>query len=64
MAIGTLFVITILIAFPAAVVLAVVAGSDSLGEALGCLGVIALMVVLFFAVVGGGFSLLLHSCSV
>lgn len=60
---GALFVITILIAFPVAVVLAIVAGSDSLGDALGCLGVTALAAVLFFAVVGGGLSLLLHSCS-
>ena len=60
---GGLFVITVVIALPVAFVLAVVSGSDSLASAIGCLGVAALVVALYFVVVGGGLSLLLHSCS-
>jgi len=60
---GGLFVITVVIALPIAFVLAIVSGSDSLASAIGCLGVAALMVALYFVVVGGGLSLFLHSCS-
>ena len=50
---GVLFCLTIAIALPLALVLGIVLSSDSFGEALGCLGVIVLLVVAYFAVMYG-----------
>lgn len=60
---GGLFVITVVIALPVAFILALALNADSIGEALGCLGITALAVLAYCVIVVGGFSFLLHSCS-